>query len=1228
MNIIKKPSRVLNPAYRKINVTRNEINNFKSALNVCLEHIKISEEKKESEENMKKYVGDFLHQAFYKDYLINTKGNVDLGIYAGKDATSNISVLIEAKRPSNTSEFLRQDNINKKALHELLLYYLKERVVVENNQIKYLIATNGNEWYFFKGEDFYNTFYKNKKLLKEYNEFRSGQKDSSKNELFYNEIAKKYIEEVKDELPFLYIDIKKDFQEFLPIKNTEDDKLVSLYKVFSPTHLLAQSYGNDSNLLNKDFYFELLHIMGLEEVKEEGKKIIQRKEKTARNEGALLETTIFILEDRDYLRKVKNISIYGQNKEEQLFNIALELCLTWINRILFLKLLEAQLVAYNEDSNYKFLNTDFITRFNDLETLFFSALAKKVEDRNERIKEKYKRIPYLNSSLFEPNELEDSTLRISTINGVELEPYNKTILKDNLKRSTGKIPLLEYIFRFLDAYDFSGEKGEKIDESNQAKTLISASVLGLIFEKINGYKDGSFYTPAYITMYMAKEALRRAVVQKFNTHYTWKCSNFEQLKEDLKDYIRNGDRETIRKEANQIINSLKICDPAVGSGHFLVSALNELIAIKSELGILIDKDGKRLNAYIQIDNDELIIEDENEEIFTYKPKNKTSQRLQETLFHEKQNLIESCLFGVDINPNSVKICRLRLWIELLKSAYYTEEKQLQTLPNIDINIKTGNSLISRFDLDEDLKNAFKSKDNPYNLEDYKNAVQEYKNTNNKERKREIIKIIDTIKSAFTGTLDGKFKKKIASARGKLEQKQTEVQNLEAFGQKISKNLSSEFKKLKLTLNKAEEEKEGLLNNIIYQNAFEWRFEFPEVLDENGNFVGFDIVIGNPPYMYRNADVEKFKEYFKENYFNTSGNYDLYKFFIEIGIKLSNQNGISSLITNSSFLLQTSFSKTREFLLDNVSIETVIPLGDNVFEEATVDSAIYLIKKSKVIDYSVNVILPLSPNELVDTVSYTINQNRFRNNEFFVFDYLLNDREFEIVKKLILNFPKMENLYEFGVGINTGYIKKELTADVKIDERYHPMVAGTGINKYGKVETTGFIMYDKEFVKNKGKLGRTLPDEKFFTEPKIVIVRTRSISLKERIIATIDYNQTYNLNRISNIISKNNNSIEGLLGVISSKLYNWLYSKRYFDYEIKPIYLRNSPVCNTNDDKLINLVNQILFSKKQNPNTDTSALENEIDILVYKLYGLSYEEVLIIDSDFGLSEEEYNEKVIK
>ena len=309
--------------------------------------------------------------------------------------------------------------------------------------------------------------------------------------------------------------------------------------------------------------------------------------------------------------------------------------------------------------------------------MFFQVLARKFDERNDDVKKAFEKVPYLNSSLFEPTDIEQVTLFISNLKDDKTIPViSSTVLKDEHgKKLTGKLTTLDYLFRFLDAYDFSGDGGEDIQEDN--KTLINASVLGLIFEKINGYKDGSYFTPGFITMYMCRETIRKAVVEKFKEY----CLNSRRIGtgQDLQDFRMEriediGDlipKHIPRKKANEIVNSLKICDPAVGSGHFLVSALNEIIAIKNDLKILEDKEGKSLHWYeITVENDELAITDQDGELFQYHPGNKESQRVQETLFHEKETIIENCLFGVDINPNSVKICRLRLWIELLKNAYY------------------------------------------------------------------------------------------------------------------------------------------------------------------------------------------------------------------------------------------------------------------------------------------------------------------------------------------------------------------------------------------------------------------------------------------------------------------------------------------------------------------------------------------------------------------------------
>ena len=362
----------------------------------------------------------------------------------------------------------------------------------------------------------------------------------------------------------------------------------------------------------------------------------------------------------------------------------------WINRILFLKLLESQLIKWNNSKDYAFLNKEKVGDFDRLEMLFFDILAKRPHERGHK---EFDYIPYLNSSLFEPHPFEQKLLTIAALqDDCDMPYYSKTVLKDTRgKRKEGEVNMLHYLFEFLDAYDFSSERSEAL--VSETKSFINASVLGLIFEKLNGYKDGSFYTPSFITMYMSKETITKAIKEKFNQIKGWKCETFDELDDKIED----------KKEANAIIDSLTICDPAVGSGHFLVSSLNTVLEIKSQLRILFDSDGRRIKDYeLSVENDELIVRDDEGEIFEYRRGSREGTRIQKMLFGEKQKIIENSLFCVDINPNSAQITRLRLWIELLKNSYYDKSCNLITMPNIDINIKVGNSLISRYGLQDEI----------------------------------------------------------------------------------------------------------------------------------------------------------------------------------------------------------------------------------------------------------------------------------------------------------------------------------------------------------------------------------------------------------------------------------------------------------------------------------------------------------------------------------------------
>ncbi|TAH23973.1 MAG: hypothetical protein EAZ07_10185, partial [Cytophagales bacterium] len=450
--VTQTPKKALK-AFLKQKPLRSEIDVFKTNLIALLDKISVIEKrpKDESEEHLKNDLRDFLRDTFYRDTnAINTKDKKDLVIHLDKTTNSEVGVIIEAKRPSNIGEMISADKPNKKALHELILYYLDERNKVGNFQLKQLVITNINEWYIIDANHFDKHIYNNTQIQ---NLYKTKVSDNKNNPFFYQEVEK-LISKIDVEIPCVYFDIR-EYNTILRNNKKEDDReLSALLKILSPQHLLKIVTPNDSNSLNERFYKELLHIIGLEEAKENGKNIIRRK-KESRCTASLIEATIEALLTDDPFHRLPDQSIYGETKEERVFNVSLELCITWINRILFLKLLEGQLITYHQgNKEYRFLNSDTIHDFDELFKLFHKVLAVNLNDRSEAIKTKYSRVPYLNSSLFEISELEDQTIKINSLdNSGQLELIGTTILKD-IKKKAASLPTLNYLFQFLDAYDF------------------------------------------------------------------------------------------------------------------------------------------------------------------------------------------------------------------------------------------------------------------------------------------------------------------------------------------------------------------------------------------------------------------------------------------------------------------------------------------------------------------------------------------------------------------------------------------------------------------------------------------------------------------------------------------------------------------------------------------------------------------------------------------------------
>ncbi len=1266
-----KPRKAINKAFLKIKPNRTEIEVFKTNLIELLDRTNDTE----SEEFHKNLVSDFLKRTYYEpNHYINTKGRNDLVIHNGNKAKTTVGVIIEAKKPTNKAEMVSKDKLNTKAFQELVLYYLRERITHKNLEVKYLVATNINEWFIFDANSFEKSFAQNKALVKQFTDFEGGRMAGKTTDFFYKEIAEPFINSLTQEIEFTYFDIR-EYEKPLRNDNPKDDNiLIALYKLLSPEHLLKLPFANDSNSLDKRFYGELLHIIGLSETKEGSKKLIARNKAGERNTGSLLENAIIQLDSLDKINRLDNPLHFGATQDERLFNVGLELAITWVNRILFLKLLEAQLITYHKgDKSYEFLSIAKIHNYDDLNSLFFQVLAAKHSERNEDIKDSFAKVPYLNSSLFEPTGIEHGTLFISNLRDDKTIPiYSATVLKtDKGKKRSGNLSTLEYLFKFLDAYDFSSEGSEEIQEDN--KTLINASVLGLIFEKINGYKDGSFFTPGFITMYMCRETIRKAVVQKFNETKGWQCKDIDALY----DKIETGDRA----EANQIVNSLKICDPAVGSGHFLVSALNEMIAIKNDLKILQDRDGKRLKEYqFEVVNDELIVTDEDGELFEYNPTNKESQRIQQALFHEKQTLIENCLFGVDINPNSVKICRLRLWIELLKNAYYkvvpspsgraeggdSPAGELETLPNIDINIKRGNSLISRFALDADLKKALKS--SKWTIDSYRIAVDTYRNAQNKEQKHAMEKLIADIKSDFRSEIssnDPKVKK-LTKLKGELFGMTNQTQMFE-MGKKEKAAWNKKLKQLAEATTKLETEIVEIKNNKIYEDAFEWRFEFPEVLDENGDFVGFDVVIGNPPYIsiqeLKKDDSNKVHYYAKNYHTAAKGNFDIYLPFIEMSFAITNTKGIIDFIMPSLWIYNEYGVNLRNLLLSNRYLSRFLDFGSSqVFDDATVYTACqqFIKKLSKGFKYA-KIDVENFGQETWNEIEYDSLEHSNWN--------LATHEVTSILNKLQKDSFKLGDLCSIFVGIQTSadtfyhlakkengkYYSKILKCEIELEEDLlKPIVTGTDAKRYLQPQIKKYLLHpytDEGVLIDIEKITETLPETYQYFKKNEKFLRDREKgkmnhenwygynypkNLKKQTISKIGVAQTvqslqcfldeegeyfFHNVRVNGIFPLDESlKLKFVLGLLNSSTLNFYFintakPKDNGFYEANKQFIYPLPIKIATEaiqEKIISLVTNILIKKKESTKADTSNLEAQIDQLVYQLYNLTEEEIAIVE----------------
>lgn len=742
--------------------------------------------------------------------------------------------------------------------------------------------------------------------------------------------------------------------------------------------------------------------------------------------------------------------------------------------------------------------------------------------------------------------------------------------------------MFQSLFDFFDSYNFT------IDENdpNDAEVGVDPEMLGKIFENLlEDNKDkGAFYTPKEIVRYMCQESL---------TAYLQTDIDDAEVKEHIANYVKTNDVEELGGASSELAMSIdqklidvKICDPAIGSGAFPMGLLRELYACRKSI--------------------EIFEEDNAADI--------------------KRHIIQNNIYGVDIEKGAVDIARLRFWLALI-----IDEKEPMPLPNLDFKIMQGNSL----------------------LESYKGV--------------DLSQIQNEVKRGKSVMIRGKRSNQMVMSKPELslvfdeQDAQKNIQDIIKLYFDVTDHVKRDDLRRQITLSIKDYIKKcgpaiaGEVDDLEIPNDqfFLWHTYFADVFEQGG----FDIVIGNPPYVNVEGISVEDKKIYKDTFTCFEKRADLFSLFLEMALtKLASDSAVVTYIIPSIIHSNLSYKKLRNLFLDNKWLSEVCYTGGKVFHAPTVDTTILRFCKRG----NKKIILKNAvefENQQVSSVPsdyFSLFQNLIS-----ISDQKTND----LMGKLFNHdFPRLDENFSVFQGIVTGnnpaFIfdsEAEALSNGIDKELLHPLCHGRDIERYAVRSRERRILYLNNSVnietypntetwlaafkdalskrreaKNGAIQWYSLQWPRVKSEldlkEKIWIQRTRNESLKIRIVATLDEQGCYTSEGMLNIIPKQKKlSLRYLLGILDSSLLNYLFATKFLNLAVKGEYLKQLRIpvsCAATKNQLEALVSEILELKKVNISADTTALENQIDFLVYHLYGLTYDEVLIVAPETPISREEY------
>jgi len=751
---------------------------------------------------------------------------------------------------------------------------------------------------------------------------------------------------------------------------------------------------------------------------------------------------------------------------------------------------------------------------NLLEPIFYDALNNE-EEYYEKLDCK---IPFLNGGLFKP-----------------FHEYNWAETELNISDN-----LIEKIFSTFNKYNFTVQEDQDFD----ADVAVDPEMLGKVFEKLlpENFKKGkgSYYTPRLVVTYMCKNSIKNYLLNSSNLQikeeYIDKLLNLNFFSHDELNDLNKYFSKNELKIIDELLNKIKICDPAVGSGAFPVQFMNEIVQIRFNISQIIGQN----SSYYEL----------------------------------KRNFIENSIYGVDIDSSAIEITKLRLWLSLI-----VDEKSFENinpLPNLDYKILQGNSLIQKYknyDFDENKKlELFQDQD----LEDIK---------------KELIKIQ---KEYFN-----------SSSRNKSKKLQILLE------EKINSIIQKKTKKI--------ENNSNFISLIEDRNFFIWKIMFLDVFENDG----FDIVIGNPPYIFARSSADKKiekedKNYFKEKYFLAKYQINTYSLFLELGKNILKKNGhLTFIIPNNWMTINTNID-LRKFILERGNIE-IVQFSKKVFKNADVDVAILSFnndnKKNiiKIYFEKDNLIFKETENEINvikdDKFDYIIN-----------FDILSNPELKKLASKISEN---SKPLYPYYAKVSTGLkayqvnkgepkqnkntLKNRIFHSMKkINSEYYKYLQGDNVKRYNFIWSGEYLKYGRHLAE---------PRNLNLFERKRVLVR--QIPSQPPYCISAHFFEECFLNDINSMnITDFNLDPYALLGIINSKLITFWFIVRFAKLQrnlfpqFKVNELEKFPIYTNLSKDFLKEISHLVKNKIKDPLN--KEIDEKIDSLIFTTYKINTEEKIIIE----------------